>query len=743
MTFLFSDIEGSTRLLRQLRGAFDGLLADHTRLLDAAITTHGGRVVSARGDELFAVFGRARDAIAAAAGAQRSFAEHAWPGGVVLRVRMGVHTGEPLVEGDRYVGLAVHRAARIMALAQGGQVLVSGVTAELVADDPVPGVELGEVGRVGLKDFDRPEAVFQLVIDGLHVDHPPLRGQLAAEPTATADPATADAEGRGVEVRVLGAVEVWRDGVSVKVGAAKQRMILALLALRVGEVVSTDRLIDAVWGERPPVTASKALQVYVSELRKLVEPDRSSPTVVVTQPPGYRLGVSPDRVDLSRFERLWEQGRVALEDGRADEAAGLIGEALSLWRGPPLADFSYEPAFDADIGRLEELRLACVEDRIDADLARCGHAKLVSELEKLVGEYPLRERVRGQLMLALYRSGRQADALASYQQAREALVDELGIDPSPGLVTLERQILQQDESLNPPTRGNPAPQPALAPGRTVLVVSQSSSDVESLLAVSAPLAGDDEELVLARVLTALPGRDNRDRLRELTRRLSERRDQLHADGTNARTAAFSSADPGADLIKLAVHQDAALIVIDGSRELREGRSTVAHQLLLGAPCDVALSVRSGQDEPQGDHVLVPFGGSEHDWAALELAALIAPRRAVPLVIAGSQARGDGSDASRLLANASLILQRTSGVTPEPILIAPGPRGLLEAAVGAQLLVLGLSSRYREEGLGETRHAIIQAAATPSLFVRRGSRPGILAPQQSMTRFNWSVASSRQ
>ena len=116
---------------------------------------------------------------------------------------------------------------------------------------------------------------------------------MAAEPTATADAATADAGGRGVDVRVLGAVEVWRDGVPVKVGAAKQRMILALLALRLGEVVSSDRLIDAVWGERPPVTASKALQVYVSELRKLVEPDRSTPTVVVTQPPGYRLGVSP------------------------------------------------------------------------------------------------------------------------------------------------------------------------------------------------------------------------------------------------------------------------------------------------------------------------------------------------------------------------------------------------------------------------------------------------------------------
>ncbi len=524
-------------------------------------------------------------------------------------------------------------------------------------------------------------------------------------------------------MRVLGAVEVWRDGVPVKVGAAKQRMILALLALRLGEVVSSDRLIDAVWGERPPVTASKALQVYVSELRKLVEPDRSTPTVVVTQPPGYRLGVSPDRVDLSRFERLWEQGRVALKDGRADEGAALIGEALSLWRGPPLSDFSYEPAFEADIGRLEELRLACVEDRIDADLACGGHAKLVSELEQLVGEYPLRERVRGQLMLALYRSGRQADALASYQQAREALVDELGIDPSPGLVTLERQILQQDESLNPPARGGPAPQPALAAGRTVLVVSQSSSDVESLLAVSVPLAGEDDELVLARMLTALPGRDNRDRLRQLTRSLSERRDQLHADGTNARTAAFSCADPGADLVKLAVHWDAAVIVIDGSRELREGRSAVAHELLVGAPCDVALYVQSGQDEPRGDHILAPFGGSEHDWAALELAALIARRRGVPLVIAGSEARGDISDASRLLANASLILQRTSGVTPEPILIAPGPQGLLGAAVGAQLLVLGLSPRYREEGLGETRHAIIQAAATSSLFVRRGSRPG--------------------
>ena len=248
-----------------------------------------------------------------------------------------------------------------------------------------------------------------------------------------------------VDVRLLGPVEVEVAGSTVPIGAAKQRLILALLALRAGEMLSSDVLVDLIWGGRPPATATKALQVYISELRHRIEPDRSAPTVIVSQPPGYRFGLDAGKTDLGRFEDLWERGRTAAAGDDAERAARLLGEALGLWRGRPLADLAYEPAILSDAARLEEMRLACLEDRIDADLRRGRHVALVPEIEGLVRENPLRERLRGQQMLALYRCGRQADALAAYQQAREALVEQLGIEPSP----CDRETGEADPAAGP------------------------------------------------------------------------------------------------------------------------------------------------------------------------------------------------------------------------------------------------------------------------------------------------------
>jgi len=344
-------------------------------------------------------------------------------------------------------------------------------------------------------------------------------------------------------------------------------------------------------------------------------------------------------------------------------------------------------------------------------------------------------------MLALYRAGRQADALSAYQEAREALIEQLGIDPSPALASLERQILNQDEALKAPDR-RPAKRSAQdEPPRTVLVVSQASADLDGLLNVALPLAGGGDEIVLARMLTEAPGRENSERLRELTRRLSARRDQIQAQGVAARVAAFSSKAPGTDLVKLATHQDAALLLVDGAHELLEGRAALGAELFEEAPCDVAFSI-SRDGSPPGEAILVPFGGAEDDWAALELGGRIAKERSAPLVVAGSEGGGDQGDASRLLATASLILQRMSGVIAEPVLVTPGAEGILEAAKDAWLIVVGLSARYRSEGLGETRHAIAKRAGAPSLFVRRGSRPSLLAPPSSLTRFRWSAAASR-
>ena len=236
---------------------------------------------------------------------------------------------------------------------------------------------------------------------------------------------------------LLGPLTAAVDGAPIELGGQKRRALLAALLLKADEVVTRDDLIDALWGEDPPDTARNTLQVYVSQLRKLLPEG-----LLETTPAGYRLAIDPGAVDLFEFERLTQAGRSALTIGDAAGAAETLRRALDLWRGSP-TDLPQLEAL-----RLEELRLTALEDRTDAELALGRHVQLVGELERLVAEQPLRERVRGQLMLALYRSGRQADALAVYQRARRTLVEELGIEPGESLRKLERAILEQDPALN-------------------------------------------------------------------------------------------------------------------------------------------------------------------------------------------------------------------------------------------------------------------------------------------------------
>jgi len=551
-----------------------------------------------------------------------------------------------------------------------------------------------------------------------------------------------------VEFRVLGPLEAREGDRVLPLGGARQRAVLAVLLTRANEVVSKDRLIDELWGATPPETAANVLQSYVSHLRKVIGPD-----LLLTRAPGYVVQIEADQLDLHRFERLVEEAR-ALTDARPDEATRILREALALWRGPALADFAYEPFAQELIGRLEELRLVALERRIEADLAVGRHADLVGELEGLVTKHPVQERLRAHLMLALYRSGRQAEALAAYQAARRALVDELGIDPGSTLQELEKSILRQDPALDlvstkpAEARAEQAQDGSRDPsfrGRSILVVPQDDSNLDALLALAEPLARrPPREVILARLVT------DSSELGRANTLLQEHRAALIARELGARAAAFTSEQAGEDAVRLASQQDVDLLLLDvSSAQLTEGvPGGDLGAVLTGAPCDVGVLVVRGRAVPalSADRpVLVPFGGADHDWAAAEIGAWLASAHGVSLRLLG--VAGDPSqgrrDASRLLASAALMVQQVAGVATEPVLVEPGDEPVIEAAESAGLVVVGLSNAWRQQGLGATRLAVVRGARPPTLIVRGGLRPGGLAPEGSLTRFTWTLAGASQ
>jgi DNA-binding SARP family transcriptional activator len=528
-----------------------------------------------------------------------------------------------------------------------------------------------------------------------------------------------------VEYRILGPLEVVQANQTLPLGGPKQRALLALLLLNANEVVSTDNLIDRLWGAEPPRTAAKVVQVQVWRLRQTLGKD-----TLVTRPPGYVLQLRDEELDLARFERLLGEAR----DTDAATAAPKLREALSLWRGAPLADLAYESFAAAEIARLEELRLVALEERIEADLTLGHQSELVPELESLVVDHPLRERLRGQLMLALYRAGRQAEALEEYRRTRELLVDELGLEPSPPLQELERAILAQSPALEAPRATT-----AAEPERAILVAARFEP-LASLLSIAAPLAArPGRELILTRIVAEA----DRDSLADASAELNDRRDELVSSGITARSAAFTSADRAADLVRLASGQDVDLLLLDASiaalrEELPRGELGA---VLASAPCDVAL-LAAHHGVPSPGPVLVPFGAARHDWTALELGAWFARASGAQLRLLGSVS-GETRDASRLLADASLIVQRAACIRAEPLLVEPGPEALLAAATGSRLIVVGLSERWQREGLGAARLTISEEAPVPVLLVRRGPRPGGLAPNETQTQFTWSLARDGQ
>ena len=525
-----------------------------------------------------------------------------------------------------------------------------------------------------------------------------------------------------MEFRILGPLEVVEQGRALPLGGARQRTLLAVLLTRANEVVSADRLIDELWGAQPPETVGNALQYHVSQLRKALAPHE----VIVTQEPGYLIRVGPAELDLLRFEALVEEARPAAPE----LSAARLREALALWRGPALADLVHEPFAQVEIPRLEELRLGALELRVEADLALGRYTELVGELQALVRAHPLRERLRAMLMRALYGSGRQVEALEVYRETRRLLVDELGIEPSPALQELEQAILRHDSALT-------SHEAAAAPRRrAILVVAiEAGGRLDDLLRIAEPLARQPaREIILARFTLDGAG------LATASAALSDRRDALAEKQVACRIAAYTTDEPGAEVVRVATEHEVDLVLLAaGSDLLESGLPDQDLRVVLDrAPCDVGVLFGTG---PMADGpVVTPFGGAEHDWAAIETAAWLAQSLGTTLRLLGTEANPalGRRDASRLLARASLLVQQVVGIVTEPVLVSTGETGVLDASRDARLLVVGLSDRWRTEGLGHARLAVASGAKVPTLFVRRGLRPSGVAPTETLTRFTWTL-----
>jgi WD40 repeat protein/DNA-binding SARP family transcriptional activator len=336
-----------------------------------------------------------------------------------------------------------------------------------------------------------------------------------------------------IDFRILGPIEAADDGAPIKLGGPKQRAVLTILLLQANRVVAVEQIADGLYGEAVPATAVAQVRDHVSQLRKLLGPrqDDGGGSMLETHAPGYLLRVGPGQLDAFRFEAMTEQAFGALGRGEVDAAAALLREALALWRGPPLADFVYEPFAQAAIARLEELRLGAVERRIEADLLRGMDGQLVAELDELVREHPLREQLRAHLMLALYRSGRQAEALDVYYETRKVLGDELGIEASPALRELAGMLLRQEAALDSPrtARSEAAPAVMRNPYKGLRAFDEADTqdffgresmsqelvrrlEDEKFVAVVGPSGSGKSSLVMAGLLPALrqgalPGSD--------------------------------------------------------------------------------------------------------------------------------------------------------------------------------------------------------------------------------------------
>jgi DNA-binding SARP family transcriptional activator/class 3 adenylate cyclase len=423
-TVLFTDITGSTTLRVQLgEDAFDAVLADHDRLTYEAIAAHGGSIVKHTGDGVMAAFGGASDALASAARLQRAFDRRNRTADAPLGIRVGLSIGDAVIDGDDIRGFAAVEARRLCDAAEPGEVLCT----ELVchAAGTRGGHRFGPVRRRDLKGLREPVPSCALEWDD---------GQRPA-----------DAQADVPQLRVFGPLTAQRGEHDVSLGGPKERAVLATLLAADGEPVSIETLIDALWGDSPPRSAARTVHAYIARIRRTLGSGTDGDGALVTQGRTYMLSLPRANVDALRFVDAAARGRALVDRGDPGAAVTAFDDSLRESRGMPYEGHEDIERCAVAARALAETRRIVVEDRFDALLA-LGHASdLVPALEVAVSTDPMRERLWGQLMLALYRSGRQADALRAFQRAREALVDELGIEPGSALRDLEAAILTQDD----------------------------------------------------------------------------------------------------------------------------------------------------------------------------------------------------------------------------------------------------------------------------------------------------------
>jgi basic membrane lipoprotein Med (substrate-binding protein (PBP1-ABC) superfamily)/DNA-binding SARP family transcriptional activator/class 3 adenylate cyclase len=451
-TFLIADIRGYTAFTEEHGDVAAGTLAARFAAITREVAEgRSGTLLELRGDEALVTFDSARQAIRAAVDLQARFVDETVSDPTLpLAVGIGLDAGEGVPVEGGYRGAGLNRASRLCALAGPGEILASGEVVHLAGK--VPGATLTARGDLNVKG-----AMASLHLIAVSSETKPAPPRMAA--FAPSLP-TVGTPGGSLRFGILGHLEVFGpdrgtgpgapDGRLVELGPPKQRAVLAILLMHVGEIVPNERLIELVWGEHPPRTAGHSIQIYTSELRKTLEP-AAGRRVIITRPPGYLLEAHPDSIDARQFERLVAEGATSLGAGDPARAAATLGAALQLWRGHPLADFAYEEFAQLEIRRLHELRLNAIENLSQAQLAVGAAPEVLPMLETAIREDPLRERLREVQMLALYRSGRHPDALRAYQDFRGLLADELGLDPSPGLQRLQERILLHDPSLRPET----------------------------------------------------------------------------------------------------------------------------------------------------------------------------------------------------------------------------------------------------------------------------------------------------